>query len=208
LLTTKRPIDEYQRLTRAHAKIQEALGLGLEIVPKLWVYFSRERFDAAVVFKSEKYDFAVLEIKRQGPYFRLAPDRSNIHGARVFAVGYPIAASSPLTLEEAIQRPLRKPGENLPSVLNEDDSTLSINAGTVSDVHVDAETVTIQHTAAISAMNPGGPLILDDGTALGIITAVSFDNEQPGTPAKKRYALGLSQVQGELRRSVPAIFSK
>jgi len=208
VLTTKPLVEEYEKVNRADAKIKEARAKNFEIEPKLWVYFGKKRYDAKIAYKSPKYDIAVLEIDRQGPYFRLAPDLANIERARVYALGYPDAPSQPLSIENALQRPERKPGEKAASDLNESDFALSINNGIVSDVHRTAEAVYIEHSASISALRQGAPLILDDGTVLGIHTPVSFDNENPFAGATKCHALRLSQAHEELKQNVPAIFSK
>ncbi len=203
VLTNKGLVEEYERLTRVAADSEEERTKGLKIEPKLWVYFGKDRYDAKVAFKSPKYDIAVLGIQRQGPYFRLAPHLNNIQRARIYALGYPEGPSQALSIESALQKPERKPGEEAGSVLNENDLAYSINRGIVCDVHATAEAVYIQHGASISALSPGGPLILDDGTVLGIHTPVSFDNENPGAGVKKSYALRLSEAPRSWRRLFP-----
>jgi S1-C subfamily serine protease len=207
MLTAKPLVEEYERLMRAGATIEKARTQGCKVEPKLWVYLAGNRFDATVDLLSEKHDIAVLRIAHQGPYFRLAPLRENVRGARICAVGYPDAPSLPLSVDSAIQKPVRTPTDPGARIPDESDRGYVIHRGVVTDVRIDAQTVYIQISASISAANPGGPVILDDGTALGITVPVSFDNEQPAAGAKKHYALGLNQVHGELRQHVPGIFS-
>ncbi len=207
VLTHKRLVEEYERLSRAAANSEDERVKGFKIEPKLWVYFGKDRYDAKVAFKSPKYDIAVLEIDHRGPYFRLAPHLKNIERARVYALGYPEGPSQALSIENALQKPERKPGEEAGSILDESDLAYSINRGIVCDLYATADAVYIQHSASISALSPGGPLILDDGTVLGIHTPVSFARENPDAGLKKSYALRLSQAREELARIVPGIFS-
>jgi S1-C subfamily serine protease len=206
LLTAKPLVDEYEKLNRARARIEEAKAQGFKVELKLWVYFDKERFDATVAWPGDKYDVAVLKIARRGPYFRLVPHHGDVRDKRIFALGYPEAASRPLTIGTTIEKSARKPGENPATDLAESDTAFSIHKGTAKEARSEAQTAYIEHSASISAISPGGPLILDDGTALGIVTSPVFDSEQPGSGPKKRNALDLSQVYGELKQHVPGMF--
>jgi len=74
-------------------------------------------------------------------------------------------------------------------------------------VRNEAGTEYIQHSAAISGGNSGGPLIYEDGTVLGINTLVTFDEKRPGVGVKY-YAVSLNQAIAELRRNVPQLITK
>jgi S1-C subfamily serine protease len=208
LLTNKHVVEEYVKLTRADAKIAELeTTKSSRVKPNLWVYFARERLDAKVIYRSRKYDMAVLKVEREGPYFRpyLKPDI--IQGTHIYALGFPAASSQALSIEGAIQRSMRKMSENVESVLDESDFRYSITDGIISLVRNEAGVEYIQHSAQISGGNSGGPLIYDDGSVLGINTLVTFDEEKQGLGVKY-YAVTLNQAVAELRRHVPDLFPK
>lgn len=207
LLTNKHVVDEYVKLSRADATIEEVLKKSsCRIRPNLWVYFAKEKYDAKVIYMSGKYDLAVLKVDHEGPYFRLTSRPDILQGTRIYAMGFPAASSQPLSIEGAVQRSTRKLSENVESVLDEADYRYSITDGIVSLVRTELGTVYIQHSAAISGGNSGGPLIYDDGSVLGINTLVAFDKEQHGVGVKY-YALSLSQALDEIKRKVPEIFA-
>jgi S1-C subfamily serine protease len=206
LLTNKHVVEEFVKLTRADATIEEVqTKTQCRLKPNLWVYFAKERFDAKVVYMSGKYDLAVLKVDRDGPFFRLSPDASIIQGTQIYAMGFPAASSEPLSIEGAIQRSKRKLSENVESVLDESDYRYSITDGIVSLLRTELGTEYIQHSAAISGGNSGGPLIYDDGSVIGINTLVAFDKDKAGIGVKY-YAVSLNQALEEIRRKVPELF--
>jgi S1-C subfamily serine protease len=208
LLTNKHVVEEYAKLTRADATLEEAVAkMSCRIKPNLWVYFAKEKYDAKVIYTSGKYDIAVLKVEHEGPYFRLASNPSIIQGTRVYALGFPAVSSQPLSVEAAIQRMTRKLSENVESVLDESVFRYTISDGIVSLLRSELGIEYIQHSAAISGGNSGGPLIYEDGGVLGLNTLVAFDDEKPGVGVKY-YALGLSQALDELKRKVPEVFSR
>ncbi len=71
LLTNRHVVEEYVKLTRADATIEEVQAkTSCRIKPNLWVYFAKEKYEAKVIYMSGKYDMAVLKVDREGPYFR------------------------------------------------------------------------------------------------------------------------------------------
>jgi S1-C subfamily serine protease len=208
LLTNKHVVEEYVRLTRADATIEEVqTKTSCRIKPNLWVYFSKERFDAKVIYTSGKYDIAVLKVDHQGPYFRLNSRPDIVQGTHIYAMGFPAASSDPLSIEGAIQRSTRKLSENVESVLDESDYRYSITDGIISLLRTELGTEYIQHSAPISGGNSGGPLIYDDGSVIGVNTLVSLDKEKPGIGVKY-YAVSINQTVAELKRKVPDLFPK
>jgi len=208
LLTNKHVVEEYVKLSRADAKIEEVLKKSsCRIKPNLWVYFAKEKYDAKVIYISGKYDLAVLKVDREGPYFRLSSRPDIVQGTRIYAMGFPAASSEPLSIEGAVQRSTRRLSENVESVLDEADYRYSITDGIVSLLRTELGTEYIQHSAPISGGNSGGPLIYDDGSVLGINTLFAFDKEQHGVGVKY-YALSLRQALDEIKRKVPEIFPK
>jgi S1-C subfamily serine protease len=208
LVTNRHVVEEYVKLSRADDKLAGwEKTKSLRVKPHLWVFFSKERYDAKVIYASGKFDVAVLKVNREGPYFRLASRPSIIQGTHIYALGFPAASSQSLSIEGAMQREARKLSENVESVLDESDFRYSITDGIVSLVRNEAGSEYVQHSAEISGGNSGGPLIYDDGSVLGINTLVTFDEKQPGVGVKY-YAISLNQAIAELRRNVPELFSE
>jgi S1-C subfamily serine protease len=208
LLTNKHVVEEYVKLTRADAAIEELqTKSACRLKPNLWVYFAKEKYDAKVVYMSAKYDMAVLKVDREGPFFRLNNNPSIAQGTHIYAMGFPAASSEPLSVEGAIQKSTRKLSEHVESVLDESDFRYSITDGIISTLRSELGTEYIQHSAPISGGNSGGPLIYDDGSVIGINTLVSFDKEKAGVGVKY-YAVSLNQALEEIRRNVPHAFSK
>jgi S1-C subfamily serine protease len=203
LLTNRHVVEEYVKLTRADATIEDVQAkTACRIKPNLWVYFAKDKYEAKVIYMSGKHDIAVLKVDREGPYFRVNSNPSIVQGTHIYAMGFPAASSEPLSIEGAIQRSTRKLSENVESVLDESDYRYSITDGIVSLLRTELGTEYIQHSASISGGNSGGPLIYDDGSVIGINTLVSFDKENAGVGVKY-YAVSLHQALEEIRRKVP-----
>jgi S1-C subfamily serine protease len=208
LLTNRHVVEEYVKLTRADATIEEVQAkTACRIKPNLWVYFAKDKYEAKVIYMSGKYDMAVLKVDREGPYFRVNSNPSIVQGTHIYAMGFPAASSEPLSIEGAIQRSTRKLSENVESVLDESDYRYSITDGIVSLLRTELGTEYIQHSASISGGNSGGPLIYDDGSVIGINTLVSFDKEKAGVGVKY-YAVSLNQALVEIKRKVPDLLPK
>jgi S1-C subfamily serine protease len=208
LLTNRHVVEEYVKLTRADATIEEVQAkTSCRIKPNLWVYFAKDKYEAKVVYMSGKYDVAVLKVDRDGPYFRLNSNPSVLQGTHIYAMGFPAASSEPLSIEGAIERSTRKLSENVESVLDDSDFRYSITDGIVSTLRSELGTEYIQHSAPISGGNSGGPLIYDDGSVIGINTLVSFDKGRAGVGVKY-YAVSLNQALDEIRRKVPDLLPK
>jgi S1-C subfamily serine protease len=208
LLTNRHVVEEYVKLTRADATIEEVQAkASCRIKPELWVYFAKDKYEAKVIYMSGKYDVAVLKVDRDGPCFRLNSNTNIIQGTHIYALGFPAASSEPLSVEGAIQRSTRKLSENVESVLDDSDYRYSITDGIVSMLRTELSIEYIQHSAPISGGNSGGPLIYDDGSVIGINTLVSFGKENAGVGVKY-YAVSVNQALNEISRKVPDIFSK
>jgi S1-C subfamily serine protease len=207
LLTNRHVVEEFVKLSRADAKIEELEKTkAWRVKPNLWVYFSKERYEARVVYTSTAHDMAVLKVERRGPCFRLAANPDIIQGTHIYALGFPAASSQSLSVEGAIQKSMRKVSEAAESVLDESDFRYSITDGIISLIRHEAGTEYIQHSAEISGGNSGGPLIYEDGSVLGINTLVTFDQKRPGVGVKY-YAIGIKQLVSDLQRKVPDLFN-
>jgi S1-C subfamily serine protease len=208
LLTNKHVVDDYLRIMKAEAAREEAEKTwACRIEPALWVYFAKDRYDAKVVYVSNKFDIAVLKVERGGPYFRLSTSPEVVQGTRVYAIGFPAASSQPLSLEAAIQRWTRKLGEQADDDFDESDYRYSITDGIVSLLRSELRVDYIQHSASISAGSSGGPLIYEDGTMIGINTLVSFEGQKAGVGVKY-YAIAVNQAMNELKRKIPDLLPK
>ena len=208
LLTNRHVVEEYVKLTRADATIEEVQAkTACRIKPNLWVYFAKDKYEAKVIYMSGKYDMAVLKVDREGPYFRVNSNPSIVQGTHIYAMGFPAASSEPLSIEGAIQRSTRKLSENVESVLDESDYRYSITDGIISLLRTELGIEYIQHSAPISGGNSGGPLIYDDGSVIGINTLVAFDKDKAGVGIKY-YAVSLNQAFGEISRKVPDLLPK
>ncbi len=147
LLTNRHVVDEYVKLTRADAKIDEIVQKQqCRITPRLWVYFAKDKYEAKVIHMNTKYDIAILKVEREGPYFRLSARPKIIQGTHIFALGFPVASSEPLSVEGAIQRQTRKLSETVESVLDESDYRYSITDGIVSLLRSELGVEYIQHS--------------------------------------------------------------
>ena len=148
LLTNRHVVEEFVKLSRADAKIAELEKTkSLRIKPNLWVYFTKDRYEAKVIYTSSKYDMAVLKVERVGPYFRLPAEPQIIQGTHIYALGFPAASSQNLSVEGAIQKSLRKVSENVESVLDESDFRYSITDGIISLIRHEASVEYVQHSA-------------------------------------------------------------
>jgi S1-C subfamily serine protease len=208
LLTNRHVVEEYVKLTRADVKLEEArTKSACRIAPNLWVYFAKEKFDAKVIYMSGKYDLAVLKVQRTGPYFCIASKGEIVQGTHIYAMGFPTASSQPLSVEGAVQRLTRKLTENVESVLDEADFRYSITDGIICLLRTELGIEYVQHSAQISGGNSGGPLIYEDGSAVGVNTLVSFDQENRNGGVRY-YAVSLRQALDEIKRKVPELIIK
>ncbi len=73
LLTNKHVIDDITKLKRS-PKVKKLLDeRSMVIVPKVWVFLNRKRYEATILHVDEDYDFSVLKIDHDtASYFRLS----------------------------------------------------------------------------------------------------------------------------------------
>jgi S1-C subfamily serine protease len=208
LLTNRHVVEDHVKLTRADAKLKEIeTTKSWRVKPKLWVYIAAQRYEAVVLYKSEKYDLAVMKIERAGPYYKLSDSPNIVQGTQIYAVGFPAASSQPLSIDGAIEASRKKLSEKAETVLSESDFRYTIADGIISLVRDEAGVEYVQHGAQISGGNSGGPLIYADGTVLGINTLVTFDTSKPGVGVKY-YAQSITQAVSELSHQVPEMLAQ
>jgi S1-C subfamily serine protease len=186
----------------------KVVALVKKLVPTVWVFFSKEKCVAKILYTSDSFDLAVLKVDRgNGAYFDLVlEDESRFQKGRpVYAIGFPAASRQALTVEAAIRQELNKSEhKRVENYFEETAFDYTITDGIVSRVHVDDDkqkTKKIHHGAMISAGNSGGPLIDKTGAVVGINTWVRQATSQ-GQLVQNYYALCLPQTLRELRREV------
>lgn len=216
LLTNKHVIEETQKLLRSPELKKKNQEGDTHIKPKVWVFFgnsSSERSDerkcqAEIVYVSDDFDLAILKVEEETPVvFRLSSSTDFPRNTRVFACGFPGAATGILSLDEEIKK---KGTEKVlyPKVelyFNKRDFIFSSLDGPISRVFAeDRGRMWIQHAANIIHGYSGGPLMTEDGTVVGINTRVAdaavSKNFQiaPGIG----YALTMPQMRKEIDRVV------
>lgn len=203
LLTTKFLIDEYVSLAKNAAGLEEAQTKGFEIKPFLRAYLAGEKHDAQVVFVSSKHDLAVLKVERPGPHFRLAADVASAKGARIHVFGYLKAPSRPLTLEVATEQP---PNDADAAVALDTNCSYGWCNGILTGVRTQSGIEYIEHNAAIESIGSGGPVVLDEGSVVGMITRNPSEKEETDDDeAGMSEALSSNQVRDELARIAPEL---
>jgi hypothetical protein len=208
LITNKMLVEDHRNLTRADAKIEEAREKHfLDIKPALWVYIRGEEHEAKPAQVSEKYDFAVIKIDHQGPFFHLESQVENLRGAAISALGYHEKDLRALSIDVASRNPPPNAVDEFASIRDESKSNFHMEPGAVTNprcTFVETETEYVQYTASIRGPT-GGPLILEkNGTVIGINVADALVETREGQRgAEKFYALSLSQAREELARIAP-----
>jgi hypothetical protein len=209
MLTNKKLVADHIKLQGADAKIEEArIKHQLEITPTLWLYIHGEEHEIESAEVDKKFDFGLLKIKHQGPCFSLAPahEVDHLQGAAIRALGYREAEIRPLSIDVALEKPPQKPKDDLAGVRDESKSNFHIEPGTVTKprcAEVDTGSEYIQHTASSKGLT-GGPLVLDNGSVIGINVPDAL--AEPGDSehsAQKFYALSLIPAREELAKIGP-----
>ena len=134
---------------------------------------------AEVLFASQKADFAILKL--QNPIYKRTPlalaDTKQLKGTEtVYALGFPGLAE--FVQDDATYRP-------------EDVSVTSGNIGKLTTIE---NIPVIQHTAATTFGNSGGPLLSSNGAVIGINTYLAWD----GVGSTLSYAIQISEIRNTL----------
>ena len=167
--------------------------------PRIWVALNGEILDAEVKMISDGYDLAVLKIpKKQLPFFCLSTTEVD-RLTEVSAIGFPGAASSPISEYDAFEKYVRaKTGRGIGRFFTPSDLEFTQTQGKVSKIAHKAsangmgKTTWIQHTASISPGNSGGPLCLDSGAVAGVNTLISSED------GNMKFSFSTPQVREEL----------
>jgi len=175
----------------------------MEVDPKVWVFFGKEKYVAEILHVSERYDLAILKIDRKPRSFlRLSSADRLPRGKRVIACGFPGASSTPLTPEEAVRQLSRDSKKaKVESLFKPRDFEFVMTDGSVSRMFTEdgADRQWVQHNASISPGSSGGPL-LDEGAVVIGINTLGHTTAQ-GT----FWSLALPQLRSEIEKHVPGI---
>ena len=206
LLTNKHVIEKVWDLqTKPEAqRVKERFELekGLQLSPEIWVFFRSKMYPAKIEYVSDDFDLAVLKINRQHrPFFALSKEEKFPRGQDVSACGFPAAARIALSEEEVNQRVESLDGflRRVNDYFRPRDFEYVLTTGKISrTVTEESERRWIQHNAAISQGNSGGPLLLDDGTVVGINTMIARPDAGQGI----FYSLSVEQMRFEINKVV------
>jgi S1-C subfamily serine protease len=207
-LTNKHVIEKIEQLTRATLLFDQLKKeQSIDIEPRVWVFFGPKVYNARIVSTSENFDLGVLKIERQSDsYFRLAATDSGLRGQKVYALGFPALAQTPLSNEEIAERWRREvsdlKGRTIKVSFKPRDLEFSLTVGAVSRITKESEgRIWIQHNADINPGNSGGPLITSDGVVHGINTLGVAGGEANGI----FFSLTTGQLREEIDQHVPSI---
>jgi S1-C subfamily serine protease len=203
LLTNKHVVEEVWKMMHAELLLEKIRKEKLLILrPTVWVFLNKKKYSADILYVSDNYDFSVLKIEHSGPFFKVTSATEIIRGKPVVACGFPAIAMQPLSKEEELFEEIRQ--KKLTTNRVEDqfklrDLEFVMTNGSVSRVFAEQKGDRwIQHTATINPGSSGGPLILEDGTVIGI-------NTQGTQLGAAYFSLMMSQLREEVDRVVPNV---
>lgn len=143
------------------------------------VYFNRVRFEAEILFVSDIYDMAILQVVRHRgqPFFALSRRNQFPRATKCFALGFPGVANRPRSDEEALLLAVRQHvNKTFETKLLDQHFEYSYQPGEISRVIQDVKKqFSIEHSAKIFPGNSGGPLSDSTCTVIGVNTLISSD---------------------------------
>lgn len=213
LLTNRHVVIEVDNKSRSRdiADLEERARA--TITPTVWVFFSRkEKYEAKIKYISENYDLAVLKIERKMPYhFALSRKKIDeyLPDMTVMACGFPgmqreiIRVATGKDIHEATGPvEVQFPEEAFHS--NEETGKITTEPFEWKHSELVRDPYVIQHTADIFHGNSGGPLVLPDGTVIGINT-YGFTAKKEGDSKKVNLSITLPQLEEEINKYVPDV---
>lgn len=210
-LTNQHVVRDIDNFERAELRRTLKSDFGVTAEPRVWIFFGQKsKYVAKILHVSKEYDVAVLKIDRKCPnFFALCdtpPTEIPATLKNLSAVGFPGVDREEFTEKDAADALLRR----------------AVNAGPIERLFMDRafefsnrdgsittkpslnrmranqrECYVMQHSAQIFGGNSGGPLVMKDGTVIGINT---WSNS---TRAGVSYALTLPQLGKEIGDHVP-----
>jgi S1-C subfamily serine protease len=214
LLTNRHVVEETDNKTRSSDIRKMEKEFGATITPTVWVFFSRtDKFAAEIRYISENYDLAVLKIERKNPFCfamskkkleELVPDLS------VTACGFPGMQRD--IVKVATGKDLKASNGPVEGQFPEESFSPNQEAGKITTEPYEykgsgrlRDPKVIQHTADIFHGNSGGPLLLPDGTVIGINTYGFTAKNNQGESKKVNLSITLPQIHDEINRYVPGV---
>jgi S1-C subfamily serine protease len=207
MLTNKHVVEDYYaRCSNDDWKTRLRLDKGILVSEKLWVFVAGERYAASLLHTSPRFDLAIIEVRGiPRKRFRLKLSPTKLVDEEVRAIGFPNNAGIALSEQQVAEKAAK-----LDELLNRDESIdikesflphqleFVLTKGTICQVPRDStnETLWLQHTANIAPGSSGGPLVLSDGSVVGINTLGVGD---PGKHGAQFYrALSIGQLRSEI----------
>jgi S1-C subfamily serine protease len=184
------------------------------IEPKVWVFFAKEKYEAKILYTSDRFDLGVMEVDRKDmPYFHLVTDDESKFGTAepVYALGFPAASRRAVfSLADALNQVSLSGHDRVENQYGDVAFRYIISAGIVNLVRLDETgSSKIQHSAKISSGSSGGPLIDGNGDVVGINTWVYGERSASGSVSSQDYyAETLPQTLKELEKYVPEMSRK
>jgi S1-C subfamily serine protease len=178
---------------------------GLDCPVVVWVFFGKERHEATILHVSDSYDLAILKVdKRSAPFFGLSRSDKPARETKVIAYGFPAAAETPLSKEEAREKVVRQLiGKKVQDFFKARDFDFTATGGVVSRVNTEQSgRKWVQHNAPINPGNSGGPLVSPERVVLGINSLGSQEAQGIFN------ALSVIQLKQEIERHVPGAMWK
>jgi S1-C subfamily serine protease len=166
-VTNKHVIEQPRLLAE---KLKEELDFVGEF--KVWTSFTNETREAVIVYSDNAHDFAILKVDGAGQTcFRLSTTEASRRGTKVYALGFPGDAQTPLSDEEKVKQSLNTlKSHTIKEWVGNQDFQYTQTNGTVSRMKQEVSMTLIQHNADINPGNSGGPLMTSDGLVIGINT--------------------------------------
>src|SRR5205823_4957591 len=110
LLTNKHVVEKSWNMKNAKLFLKRMRDDHLmEVEPRVWVFFGKDKFVADILHVSDEYDVAVLKVdRRHTPFFRLTSAEKLPRGKKVAACGFPAASGMAVSAEELVRDLSRK----------------------------------------------------------------------------------------------------